>query len=242
MKKLSFLLAAGLLTGALYTSEAAAATITWSLDSTAFVPGFIPNPVKVSGGVFLPMLSYVYDDGNNQYVVGTSFVNDVNGIGVNSSLLFGTDPSPTTIDYFTYIDNFVQEYIQLDMFQILSYINMNGGISNYEISIEMRNVNGTVDGGWSDALSPPVSPSTDLFTISSSGVHVLTLTGANILLHDQYLILTMMNLGESAELFNVKLTDCRVDTCTTSSTAPEPGMIGLLGFSLAGLAVLRWRK
>lgn len=231
-----------LLTCSLYATQATAATITWGLDSTAFVPGGLPNPIKTSGGVFLPLISYVYDDGNSQYIAGTYFVNDINGIGVNSSVIFPGDPSPTTIDYFSYIDNFVKEYIQLDMFQIFSYINSNGGISNYELSIEMRNVNGTVDGGWSDALSPPISPSTDLFTMSSSGVHILTLTGANILLHDQYLILTMMNLGESAELFNVKLTDCRVDTCTTSTSTPEPGVIGLLGFSLAGLAVLRWRK
>ncbi|MBP9878094.1 MAG: PEP-CTERM sorting domain-containing protein [Alphaproteobacteria bacterium] len=150
-----------------------------------------------------------------------------------------------------------QEYIILDMTNVLSLI---GTASNLDLTIMV----GELGSGWPNIFGSIVTASNSLIpsdlndlaiqAIPSNVVHIdLNAIGLNAA--NPYLILTKVTFdsvpsGPSPEMY-LKYLSLSFDNCVLEDNCsgggddddvPEPGLIGLFGFSLAGLAALRWRR
>lgn len=149
-----------------------------------------------------------------------------------------------------------QEYIILDMTNVLSLI---GTASNVDLTL----IVGELGSGHANIFGSVVAASNSLIPsdlgdlaiqpLLSDEIHInLNTIGLNAA--NPYLILTKVAFdsvpsGPSPEMYlkylSVSFDNCVLeDNCSGGGDddVPEPGLIGLFGFSLAGLAALRWRR
>lgn len=224
MKKLS-LIAMGLIAAGLYASQAEAAMVTWIWNFTntgVFSPpmaaGNTENGTNVSdyfktgfGGEYVVTAS-AFDDGGNPLFLQ----NDSSGLGSDG----GSFP--------TFVENVGDgyEYLTLDL---TAFNAMTGGTASFEIMLNGINQNGLATLTWDTLFTTGVGLDSD-----ANAVYVPLSNDGNVL----YL---KPEADTSFQLRYLKMTfdDCVLNnSCSTTST-PEPGVLGLLGFSLAGLVYLR---
>jgi hypothetical protein len=150
-----------------------------------------------------------------------------------------------------------QEYIVLDMTNVLTLI---GTASNLDLTIMV----GELGSGWPNIFGSTVSASNSLIPSDLNGLAIqpipsnvvhLDLDAIGLNLANPYLIITKIAFdsvpsGPSPEMY-LKYMSLSFDNCVLENNCsgggddddvPEPGLIGLFGFSLAGLAALRWRR
>lgn len=260
MKKLSLLFATSILSATLYSAQAQAVTqtISWCFNSggTCSTNSTINAGSPIASAFFLasgatesmtPAQKLINSFGGNYFNISptSTFTSDiqadVNGLGINSNNNI-QDPIPTQINAINPGQSLAAtEFLGLDLTFPSSYTSaITGGHWEIDLYNPLFAPNERVElrGDTNSTLTGSINLIT---TALNAGITTISFTTTNSFLYilpnstDPNLV-TSFQLSQLRFVYDDGL--CPTEGCPT---APEPSLIGLLGFSLFGLAFLRKR-